>query len=62
MTPHGLRHTTATLLAEEGAPPAAIAEVMRHASISIAQDTYIEVTKRLKTSAMDGLVVALGEL
>lgn len=60
VTPHSLRHATATLLLEEGVPMKVVAELLGHSSVRITQDTYSHVTARLVQEAGDAIARALG--
>ena len=60
MTPHSLRHATATLLLEEGVSMKVVAELLGHSSVRITQDTYSHVTARLVAEAGDAIARALG--
>jgi integrase len=53
VTMHGLRHTHATLLLEDGAHPKFVQERLRHSRISVTMDTYSHVipTMRAGTAA-----------
>lgn len=48
---HGLRHTYATHLLEEGVHPKVVSERLGHANIQITLDTYSHVTPRLQKEA-----------
>ncbi|MCO5299085.1 MAG: tyrosine-type recombinase/integrase [Candidatus Nanopelagicales bacterium] len=60
VTPHSLRHATATLLLEERVPIKVVAELLGHSSTRITQDTYSHVTARLVQEAGDAIARALG--
>lgn len=53
-TPHECRHTTATLLAQEGVQPAIIKEIMRHASYQQTIE-YTHVDRDTKLQALSSL-------
>lgn len=55
MTPHSLRHSTATLLLEERIPMRVVAELLGHSSTRITESTYSHVTARLVTETTDAL-------
>jgi integrase len=40
LTPHGLRHTAASLYISAGTPPKVVQRILGHASISITLDLY----------------------
>ena len=48
LTPHSLRHTHASLLAEQGVPIATISRRLGHHSSSITESIYTHVTKNIK--------------
>ncbi|MCB0920037.1 MAG: tyrosine-type recombinase/integrase [Actinobacteria bacterium] len=60
LTPHGLRHATATMLLEEGVPMKVVSELLGHSSTRITSDLYSHVTDRLVKEAGDALDRALG--
>lgn len=60
VTPHSLRHATATLLLEEGVPMKVVAELLGHSSTRTTEDTYSHVTARLVQEAGDAIARALG--
>ena len=60
MTPHSLRHATATLLLEEGVSMKVVAELLGHSSVRITEDTYSHVTARLVAEAGSAIERALG--
>ncbi len=55
ITPHGLRHTHASLLYDAGVPVKAAQERLGHAKISITLDLYTHLSKRQKSDAVDKL-------
>lgn len=59
LTPHGLRHATATVLLEEGVPMKVVSELLGHSSTRITEDVYSHVTARLVQAAADALDRAL---
>lgn len=60
VTPHSLRHATATMLLEEGVPLRVVSDLLGHSSIKITADTYSHVTARLTAEAASALDRALG--
>ncbi len=52
VTFHDLRHTTATLLLNEGVPLVVVSQILRHASIQITADVYAEVGSAAKVEAL----------
>lgn len=50
---HDIRHTTATLLLEQGVHPKVVAEILGHSSIQITLDLYSHVSDELGRSAID---------
>ena len=60
MTPHSLRHATATMLLEEKIPMKVVAELLGHSSTRITESTYSHVTQRLVTETTDALQRRLG--
>jgi integrase len=59
LTPHGLRHTAASLLSEH-APIAVAREVLGHSSLAIT-NTYIHATDAAKRAGSDALAHLLTE-
>ncbi len=55
MTPHSLRHATATMLLEEKVPMKVVAELLGHSSTRVTDKTYSHVTARLVTETTDAL-------
>lgn len=55
LSPHGLRHTTATVLLESGAHPKVVQTVMRHANFAITMDFYSHVSPELQETHMQKL-------
>jgi integrase len=55
ITPHGLRHTHATMLLKQGVPAKIVSERMGHASISITLDTYSHVLPDMQDTAADAM-------
>lgn len=51
--PHCLRHTFATSLFEQGVKVPVVSELLGHSSVEVTQNTYISITQRLKTKAMN---------
>ena len=62
MTPHSLRHATATMLLEEKIPMKVVAELLGHSSTRVTEQTYSHVTARLVTETTDALERRLGGL
>lgn len=58
ISPHGVRHTAATLLIEAGVNIKTVSDMLGHARISITLDTYTRATDEMKRSAAD----TMGEL
>lgn len=56
---HSLRHTHATALLENGATLEYVSKRLGHSSLSITADTYIHITERMNTQAIDILSNAL---
>jgi len=54
-TPHGLRHTYASLLLQQGASPAYVQRQLGHASIQLTVDTYGKWLPIGNKAAVDGL-------
>ncbi len=59
ITPHGLRHTSATLLAAQGLEVAAISKRLGHARTSTTMDIYVHALRQADTVASDLLENAL---
>jgi len=59
ITPHGLRHTSATLLAAQGLEVAAISKRLGHARTSTTMDIYVHALRSADTAASDLLEKAL---
>ena len=57
---HALRHTTATLLLEQGVPARVVMEQLGHSQISLTLGTYSHVAPALLDDAADALSRALG--
>ncbi len=55
MTPHSLRHATATMLLEEKVPMKVVAELLGHSSTRVTDQTYSHVTAQLVTETTDAL-------
>lgn len=51
--PHCLRHTFATSLFEQNVKVPVVSELLGHSSVEVTQNTYISITQRLKTKAMN---------
>jgi integrase len=60
LTPHGLRHSAATVLLEQGAPTKVVSELLGHASARITQDIYQHVRRPMLDEAASALDKALG--
>lgn len=63
ITPHGLRHTCATLLMREGVHPKIVSERLGHASITITLDLYSHAVpddQSAATQALDSLFAEVG--
>jgi integrase len=56
---HDLRHSTATLLVEQGIELVVIKELLRHAHIGVTATVYAHVRLRLQRDAIDTLDAAL---
>lgn len=52
---HDLRHSCATLLFAQGVEIGTVKEILGHSSISITADIYVEVIKKLRQDAVDGM-------
>lgn len=59
---HDLRHSTATLLLEQGIERVVIKELLRHAHIGVTASVYAHVRLHLQRDAIDTLSTALGSL
>lgn len=57
---HDLRHSTATLLLEQGVELVVIKELLGHAHIGVTATVYAHVRLRLQRKAIDTLSTALG--
>ncbi len=57
---HDLRHSTATLLLEQGVDLVVIKELLGHAHIGVTAGVYAHVRLRLQRQAIDTLGDALG--
>ena len=58
---HALRHTHATMLIEAGVPVKAVSERLGHGNVRTTLETYVHVTERMKSEAVDRFE-ALGNL
>jgi integrase len=61
ITPHGLRHTSATLLILAGVPLKVISDRLGHATVAITADVYGHVTAEADRQAADSLDALLAE-
>ncbi|MDQ4099507.1 MAG: tyrosine-type recombinase/integrase, partial [Chloroflexota bacterium] len=61
LTPHGLRHTNATLLILAGVPLKVVSERLGHASVAITADVYAHVTVEADRSAADRIAELLAD-
>lgn len=61
MSPHGLRHTTASLLASFGVPQSVTKEIMRHKSVRTTVDVYVHTEEGEMRKALDVLGAALSD-
>lgn len=50
---HALRHTHATMLIEAGVPVKAVSDRLGHGNVRTTLETYVHVTERMKTDAVD---------
>lgn len=57
---HDLRHSTATLLLEQGVKLVVIKQLLRHAHIGVTATVYAHVRLRLQRDAIDVLSTVLG--
>jgi integrase len=55
ITPHGLRHTHATMLLGQGVPAKVVSERLGHASIGVTLDTYSHVLPDMQDTAADAM-------
>lgn len=55
ITPHGLRHTHATMLLGQGVPAKVVSERLGHANIAITLDTYSHVLPDMQDTAADAI-------
>jgi integrase len=59
ISPHGLRHTCATILMVQGVPAKVVMETLGHSQISLTLDTYSHVSSELQGQAaekMDAII------
>jgi integrase len=61
LTPHGLRHSAATLLLEAGVHPKIVQELLGHSSITMTLDLYSHVSEGLQRTAAERLDAILGD-
>jgi integrase len=52
---HDLGHSCATLLFTMGIPPATVQRILRHSSISVTTNTYVEVIEAVQRDALDAM-------
>jgi integrase len=62
LTPHSLRHTHTSLLAEAGVPLEAIKERLGHGDDEITERIYLHITNVMKTEAADQFTKHMGGL
>ncbi len=62
VTPHSLRHATATVLLEEAVPMRVVSDLLGHSSTRVTADIYSHVTNRLAQQAADALDGVFGQL
>ena len=55
ITPHGLRHTHATMLLRQGVPAKIVSERLGHANVGITLDTYSHVLPDMQDTAADAI-------
>ena len=55
ITPHGLRHTHATMLLRQGVPAKIVSERLGHANIGVTLDTYSHVLPDMQDSAAEAM-------
>jgi integrase len=60
LSPHGLRHTAASLLLSAGVPAKVVSERLGHSSITITMDVYMHVSGAMQLAAAEALGKALG--
>ena len=60
VTPHELRHSSASLLLAQGVDQRIIMEVLRHSTIGLTADLYTHVVSAQLRDALDRLDAALG--
>lgn len=60
-SPHGLRRTMATLLAEAGMNPKALQEAMRHSNISVTMRHYVSSNTEQARSGIDALAASVSK-
>ena len=56
ITPHGLRHTHASLLFAAKVDPKSISDRLGHSSVKITLDLYTHITDEQRTDAIDKLI------
>lgn len=59
ITPHGIRHTAATLMLERGVHPKIVSDILGHANIQTTLDLYSHVSPDLQRTAISRLAVDL---
>ena len=60
LTMHGLRHTHATILLEQGVNPKVVSERLGHASVATTMDIYSHVLPDMQEKAAQAIDAALG--
>lgn len=60
ITPHGLRHTHATMLLRQGVQPKIVSERLGHANIGITLDTYSHVLPDMQDTAAEAIDSVFG--
>ena len=61
ITPHGMRHTRATLLLAAGVHPKIVSERLGHAKVSMTLDRCSHVSMDMQAAAVERLAEALGD-
>lgn len=60
ITPHGLRHTAASLMLERGVPVTTVQEILGHADVRLTLNLYSHSSQQAKRDAVQGLDDLLG--